>query len=71
MDRQRALREALSRLRYADFLTGWRLAEKRTSAALANWRAAPLAAKADAYAGYLAALDDEAQAAKLLQAAAA
>jgi len=67
MEAQTSVREALGRLRYCDFLTGWRLADQRAAEALAAWHAAPRASKADAYASYVAALDDEADAAELLR----
>jgi hypothetical protein len=63
----RFARRSLKRLRPADLFDAWMFAEADAALALARWRSARRAEKADAYAVYLAALDREAQAARMLE----
>jgi hypothetical protein len=63
----RLARRGLRRLRPGDLFDAWMFAEADATLALAGWRSARRAEKADAYAVYLAALDREAQAALMLQ----
>ena len=57
----------LIRLRPADLFDAWLLAEADASLALAAWTSAGSAAKGDAHAAYVAALDREAHAAAVLE----
>ncbi len=63
----RLARRSLKRIRAVDLFDAWLFAEAEATLALAAWKFAPSAEKADAYASYLAALDREAQAAKALE----
>jgi hypothetical protein len=63
----RFARRSLKRLRPADLFDAWMFAEAEATLALAGWRLARRAERADAYAVYLAALDREAQAARMLE----
>ena len=56
----------LKRVRAAELFDAWVFAETDSSLALAAWRSAPREHKRDAYAAYVAALDREAHAARLL-----
>jgi hypothetical protein len=57
----------LSRLRPADLYDAWLFAAADATLALAAWRSAPRPEKPDAHVAYLAALDREAHAAKVLE----
>jgi hypothetical protein len=59
------------KLHPADVYDAWVLAAAESALALASWQSAPRGEKSEAYAGYVAALDREADAAWLLQAGAA
>jgi hypothetical protein len=63
----RLARLSLKRVRPADLFDAWLFAETEAALALAAWRSARTAEKADAHAAYRAALDREAQAAELLE----
>jgi hypothetical protein len=63
----RLARRSLKRIRAADLFDAWMFAETEATLALAAWRSASRAEKADAYASYRAALDREAQAARTLE----
>ena len=63
----RFARRRLKRLPPAELLDAWMFAEAEAALALAGWRLARRADKADAYAVYLAALDREARAARVLE----
>jgi hypothetical protein len=67
MSSRRLARFSFKRLRPAELFDAWLFAETEAALALTAWRSARTAEKADAYAAYLAALDREAQAAKLLE----
>jgi len=54
--------------RRAELYDAWMLAAAESALALASWRSAPRGAKRWAYEAYVAALDREADAARLLQA---
>jgi hypothetical protein len=64
-----ALRSAfhLGRIRPADLFDAWLFAEADATLALATWRSAASDEKAAAYATYRAAVDREAQAARMLE----
>jgi hypothetical protein len=63
----RLARRSLKRVRPADLFDAWMFAEAEATLALARWRSARRAEKADAYAVYVAALDREAHAARILE----
>ena len=56
----------IQRLEPADLFDAWMFAEADATLAIAAWRAAPSEVKGDAYAAYVAALDREIQAARVL-----
>ena len=59
-------RLGIQRLQPADLFDAWMFAEADATLAIATWRAAPSEEKGDAYAAYVAALDRETQAARVL-----
>jgi hypothetical protein len=59
-------RLAIERLQPADLFDAWMFAEADATLAIAAWGSAPAEEKGDAHAAYVAALDREAQAARLL-----
>jgi len=59
-------RLSIERIRPADLFDAWMFAEADATLAIAAWRAAPSEEKGDAHAAYIAALDRETQAARLL-----
>ena len=56
----------IQRLQPADLFDAWMFAEADATLAVAGWRAAPSDEKRDAYAAFVAALDRETQAARVL-----
>ena len=59
-------RFSIERLQPADLFDAWMFAEADAALAIAAWRSVPAEEKGDAYAAYVAALDREAQAARVL-----
>jgi hypothetical protein len=59
-------RLGIQRLQPADLFDAWMFAEADATLAIATWAAAPTEEKGDAYAAYVAALDRETQAARVL-----
>jgi hypothetical protein len=59
-------RLGLRRVRFEELLDAWRFAAEDAKLAMAAWRSAPRASKADAFHVYRAALDREATAAEAL-----
>ena len=59
-------RLGIQRLQPADLFDAWMFAEADATLAIAAWRAAPSEEKGDAYVAYVAALDRETQAARVL-----
>jgi hypothetical protein len=60
-------RPSIASLVPADLFDAWLFAETDATLAMADWRSAPHEDKGDAYAVYVAALDREDQAARLLE----
>ena len=58
-------RSSIERLQPADLFDAWMFAEADAALAIAAWRSVPAEEKGDAYAAYVAALDREAQAARV------
>jgi len=65
-DLARVDRRAIEHLEPADLFDAWMFAEADATLAIATWRSAPTEEKGDAHAAYLAALDRETQAARVL-----